>query len=137
MRKLRYNGVVTSMDGSMNRYEAIGTQNGKIVFLGTSQEGLAQQWDETVDLKGAAVLPGFNDTHMHLLHYAMFRRNVPLFGVKTIDEVVERCKARIDAEHPDYLIGMGWNQETMEEGWLLTREDMATGSSLPGRSMLA
>lgn len=43
MRKLRYNGVVTSMDGSMNRYEAIGTQNGKIVFLGTSQEGLAQQ----------------------------------------------------------------------------------------------
>lgn len=55
MRKLRYNGVVTSMDGSMNRYEAIGTQNGKIVFLGTSQEGLAQQWDETVDLKGAAV----------------------------------------------------------------------------------
>ena len=124
MRKLRYNGAVTSMDGSMSRYEAIGTQDGKIVFLGTSQEALAQQWDETVDLKGAAVLPGFNDTHMHLLHYAMFRRNVPLLGVKTIDEVVERCKARIDAEHPDYLIGMGWNQETMEEGRLLTKEDM-------------
>ena len=124
MRKLRYNGAVTSMDGSMSRYEAIGTQDGKIVFLGTSQEALAQQWDETVDLKGAAVLPGFNETHMHLLHYAMFRRNVPLLGVKTIDEVVERCKARIDAEHPDYLIGMGWNQETMEEGRLLTKEDM-------------
>lgn len=124
MRKLRYNGAVTSMDGSMNRYEAIGTQDGKIVFLGTNQEALDQQWDEKVDLKGAAVLPGFNDTHMHLLHYAMFRRNVPLFGVKTIDEVVERCKARMDAEHPDYLIGMGWNQETMEEGRLLTKEDM-------------
>ena len=124
MRKLRYNGIVTSMDGSMSRYEAIGTQDGKIVFLGTSQEALYQQWDEKTDLKGATVLPGFNDTHMHLLHYAMFRRNVPLFGVKTIDEVVERCKARIDAEHPDYLIGMGWNQETMEEGRLLTKEDM-------------
>ena len=33
MRKLRYNGAVTSMDGSMNRYEAIGTQDGKIVFV--------------------------------------------------------------------------------------------------------
>ena len=124
MRVLRYNGIVTSMDSAMARYEAIGTEEGKIVFLGTSREGLAQSWDQTIDLGGAMVLPGFNDTHMHLLHYAMFRRNVPLFGVKTIDEVVDRCKARIQAERPDYLIGMGWNQETMEEGRLLTRADM-------------
>ena len=124
MRTLRYHGKVVSMDGTMRRYQAIGTQDSKIVFLGTDEEGLAQEWDQKVDLKGAMVLPGFNDTHMHLLHYAMFRRNVPLLGVKNIDEVVERCKARIEQEHPAYLIGMGWNQETMEEGRLLTRADM-------------
>src|SRR5699024_6375699 len=116
MRTLRYHGKVVSMDGTMRRYQAIGIQDSKIVFLGTDEEGLAQEWDQKVDLKGAMVLPGFNDTHMHLLHYAMFRRNVPLLGVKNIDEVVERCKARIEQEHPAYLIGMGWNQETMEEG---------------------
>ena len=124
MRTLRYNGTILSMDQTISRYEAIGVQDGKIVFLGTNQEALTQRWDEKKDLNGACVLPGFNDTHMHLLHYAMFRRNVPLLGVKNIDEVVARCKARIETEHPGYLIGMGWNQETMEEGRLLTKEDM-------------
>ena len=101
MRTLRYNGTILSMDQTISRYEAIGVQDGKIVFLGTNQEALTQRWDEKKDLNGACVLPGFNDTHMHLLHYAMFRRNVPLMVVKNIDEVVERCKARIEEEHPD------------------------------------
>lgn len=124
MRRLWYNGKVVSMDRAMSRYEAVGVENGRIVFLGDSAQALQQPWEEMRDLQGAMVLPGFSDSHMHLLHYAMFRRNVPLFGVKSIDEVVERCRARIAKEHPAYLIGMGWNQETMEEGRLLTREDM-------------
>ncbi|MEQ2456108.1 amidohydrolase [Flavonifractor hominis] len=124
MRRLWYNGKVVSMDRVMSRYEAVGVEDGRIVFLGDSAQALQQSWEETRDLQGAMVLPGFNDSHMHLLHYAMFRRNVPLFGVKNIDEVVERCQARIAKENPAYLIGMGWNQETMEEGRLLTREDM-------------
>ena len=57
MRVLRYNGIVTSMDSAMARYEAIGTEEGKIVFLGTSREGLAQSWDQTIDLGGAMVWP--------------------------------------------------------------------------------
>ena len=42
MRTLRYHGKVVSMDGTMRRYQAIGTQDSKIVFLGTDEEGLAQ-----------------------------------------------------------------------------------------------
>ena len=91
MRRLWFNGKVVSMDKAMTRYEAIGTENDKIVFLGSSQEGLSQNWDETRDLKGAMVLPGFSDTHMHMLYYAMFQKNVALFGVPSIEEIVARC----------------------------------------------
>ena len=124
MRRLWYNGKVVSMDEAMTRYEAVGTEDGKIVFLGADADALAQSWDETKDLQGAMVLPGFNDTHMHMLYYAMFQKNVALFGVDSIETIVERCRERIEKNHPDYLLGMGWNQETMKEGRMPTREDM-------------
>ena len=124
MRRLWYNGKVVSMDGAMTRYEAVGAEDDKIVFLGTSADALAQSWDEKKDLQGAMVLPGFNDTHLHMLYYAMFQKNVALFGVDSIETIVERCRERIEKNHPDYLLGMGWNQETMKEGRMPTREDM-------------
>lgn len=92
--------------------------------MGSVQEALAQAWDETRDLQGAMVLPGFTDSHMHLLHYAMIQKNLSLFGVASIGEIIERGRARIERDHPSYLIGMGWNQETMAEGRLVTREDL-------------
>ena len=39
------------------------------------------------------VLPGFNDTHLHMLYYAMFQKNVALFGVDSIETIVERCRS--------------------------------------------
>lgn len=124
MRRLWYNGTVASMDGAMRRYEAVGAEDGRLTFLGSVQEALAQAWDETRDLQGAMVLPGFTDSHMHLLHYAMIQKNLSLFGVASIGEIIERGRARIERDHPSYLIGMGWNQETMVEGRLVTREDL-------------
>ena len=51
MRRLWYNGTVASMDGAMRRYEAVGAEDGRLTFLGSVQEALAQAWDETRDLQ--------------------------------------------------------------------------------------
>ena len=124
MRKLWYHGVVTSMDPNMTRYEAIGAENGKIVFLGSDADGLALDWDETEDLGGNLVLPAFSDTHMHMLHYALFQQNMMLFGVPSIEELVIRAKARIAEQKPGYLLGMGWNQESLAEGRMVDKDDL-------------
>ena len=124
MKRLWYNGKVVSMDAAMTRYEAIGTEDGRIVYLGTGAGAQGQAWDEQRDLAGAMVLPGFTDSHMHMLHYALFQKNVALFGVESIDKLIQLCRARIDRDKPGYLIGMGWNQETMAEGRLVTRDDL-------------
>ena len=124
MRRLWYNGKVVSMDAGMSRYEAVGVEDGDIVFLGSGEEGLAQSWDEKRDLNGAAVLPGFNDTHLHFLYYAMFQKNVPLFGADSIETIVSRCRARIGQDSPEYLLGMGWNQEEMSDGRMPDRRDL-------------
>ena len=108
----------------MRRYEAIGVEDGKIVFLGSDAEGLAQRWDAVTDLEGHLMLPGFMDTHIHMLYYGQMKRNVDLFGVAGVDEVVERCRAFLQAKRPNALIGWGWNQETMAEQRYLTRQDV-------------
>ena len=75
MRRLWYNATVASMDGNMNAYQAIGTDGIKIVFLGSSADAERQSWDEKRNMNGAMILPGFNDTHMHMLYYATFSRS--------------------------------------------------------------
>lgn len=124
MRKLWYNGIVTTMDAAMSRCEAIGVENDKIIFVGSGADAKALPWDETEDLRGRAVLPGFSDTHMHMLHYALFQRNLALFGVASIEELIRLARARIADQRPAYLLGMGWNQETMTEGRLVNRGDL-------------
>ena len=124
MRRLWYHGAVDSMDRSMTRYEAIGTEDGRIVFLGTDREALAQDWDERTDLEGRQLLPGFNDTHMHLLYYAFFQKNLPLFGVDSIETMVRLGRERVERDRPPYLLGMGWNQETLAEGRMPNRQDL-------------
>ena len=84
MKRLWYNGKIVSMDSTMTRYEAMGVEDDKIVYLGSTAEARTQQWDEVRDLEGAMVLPGFNDTHIHMLYYALFQKNVSLFGSDSI-----------------------------------------------------
>ena len=112
------------MDPAMRRYEAIGTEAGRIIFLGTSREGLEQAWDEVRDLEGASVLPGFHDTHMHLLYYAMFQKHVPLFGSDSIQSIVSLCRDRIQRDRPAYLVGQGWNQADLTDGRMPDRRDL-------------
>ena len=80
MRRLWCHGKVDSMARPTRRCEAVGVENETIVFLGTDQEALTQNWDEIIDLEGRQVLPGFSDTHMHLLHYVLFQKIWPCSG---------------------------------------------------------
>lgn len=124
MRRLWYNGKIASVDPENRVYQALGTEERKIVFLGSTQEAAALPWDEQTDLHGALMLPGFQDSHMHMIHYALHQRNVSLSGVDSIPRAIQICRERIEREHPSYLVAVGWNQEMMREGRLLTREDM-------------
>ena len=44
MRRLWCHGKVDSMARPTRRYEAVGVENETIVFLGTDQEALTQNW---------------------------------------------------------------------------------------------
>ena len=113
------------MDESDNFYSAIGVENGKIVYLSKNSEDFQnQKWDEIVDLGGKLMLPGFSDTHMHLVQYSFFnKKNVSLFETKTIDEIIKVCREFHEKEKGAFLFGFGWNQDNLADKRMPTKED--------------
>lgn len=124
MRRLWFHGKVDTMVPGQPRQQAVGVEDGTIVFVGSDQGALALPWDEKTDLDGRQVLPGFTDTHMHLLLYALFQDSLPLVGAPSIEAIIEQGRAKLAQTGASYLLGMGWNQETLAEGRMPTRADL-------------
>ncbi len=86
---------------------------------------------ETVDLRGAFVMPGFNDAHLHLGEGARLRREVDLNGTRSLAEALARI-AEAAARAPDgaWLTGGGWDEHHWPGHPLPTRGelDRVTGS---------
>ena len=101
--------------------QAVLQEDGVIKAVGTNGEILALcDWDtEKIDCGGKTVIPGLNDSHMHLLMVGEVLNEPPIFGCRSVEDMVEICK-KFAAEHPDAIRhgmhGQGWNQDLFEEG---------------------
>ena len=55
--------------------------------------------EEKVDLGGRLLLPGFVDTHLHMLHYAFVERSVVAYHLQRLFVLVEDLRFEQDARH--------------------------------------
>jgi hypothetical protein len=100
---------------SVVREEAIAVRGDRIQAVGKNVdiEKLKGPQTQVIDLSGHFVMPGFNDAHLHLADAGMQKLNVDLSGVKTLDELRERVRAKVQAAKPgEWILGGGWD-ETM------------------------
>ncbi len=119
MITLYKNGNVHTMEDVNSTAEAFVVDGNKFVYVGN--ENGAREYLRTdnlsfteVDLGGRLVLPGFNDSHIHFVHYAKSMRCVNLVGTKSLGEIRERLKARLqerDVSDESWLEGEGWNHD--------------------------
>ncbi len=129
MNTLFINGKIATLDSENNFYEALGIRDNLIKFLGTNAEAeeVCQNYDEVIDLKGKVVLPGFNDSHMHLLNYGYALNMMDLTKFSSIDEIITAGKALIYSRPADALnslLGRGWNQDRLLENRFPTKDDL-------------
>lgn len=97
-----------------NKFVYVGTLKGAKDYLGNLKE---ENFNE-VDLKGKFVIPGFNDSHMHFLHFAKSLKNIDLVGVKSIEEIKKRIENAVKDRNPgdtSWIEGEGWNQDYFED----------------------
>ena len=130
------NGNFYTMDDEKKNAQAVAVKDGIIKAVGTDAEISAMKTAETevIDLGGKTVIPGFNDSHLHLLGYAARLSMVELSGVKSIDDMINRFKEFIEKHNipaGTFVYGSGWNQNLFEgEKINPTKYDLDKASSV-------
>lgn len=130
------NASIATMDRERPAAESAVVVGHFFAYVG-SQEG-AEAWLKAhpqkelsvLDCGGAFLMPGFNDSHMHYLHYVKAKKgSVNLTGCASLSGVVERMKKGFaesyDRESGLWLTGEGWNQDYFaDEKRFPTAEDL-------------
>jgi predicted amidohydrolase YtcJ len=108
------NGNIITVDSNNTIVEAIAVIDDKIVSLGSSDEIINLVGDSTdvIDLKGKTAIPGFIDSHAHLISTGQAKITLNLRDAKNWDEVVYLVAAAADeSRNGEWIIGRGWHQE--------------------------
>ncbi|QXJ24281.1 amidohydrolase [Actinomadura graeca] len=109
------NGRVLVLDGHFRKAEAVAIRDGRVLAVGRSRDMRRYTGSRTkvLDAGGGTVLPGINDSHLHLasqgLSVAPFNINV---DTATIEQLVAVVRAAAEAAPaPDsWIRGRGWQE---------------------------
>jgi predicted amidohydrolase YtcJ len=121
-----YNGRVFSGDGTGTFAEAVAVRGNQILRSGSNREvkRLRRPQTTVVDAHGGAVLPGFNDAHVHFLSGGLELEQLDLLDATTLPQIEEKIRA-FAAAHPDraWVLGRGWYYQPFPGG-LPTRQQL-------------
>src|ERR1044072_4659313 len=108
------NARVRTLDATRPMAEAVAVYGNRIKAVGTNAEvrALAGTKTRVIDAKGALVLPGFNDTHVHFLSGGFQLSSVDLRDASTQQEFAERIR-RFSEKLPKgrWITGGDWDHE--------------------------
>ena len=107
------------MDAGQPRVTAVAIAGDRFAAAGSDAEirSLLGAGGREIDLRGATVVPGFIDAHIHFLSYGLSLREIDLSGVPTLSSALERVKARAGGTPAgQWLMGRGWDQSIWEGG---------------------
>lgn len=129
MKSVLKNSRCYTLDKNNSIVEAVLMEDGKIKALGTNEEilNLAGPDAEIIDAEGKTVLPGFYDSHIHLLSYGYSLSMAYLDDCKSIDDVITTLKKYIEDNNippGTWVEGRGWNETDYPEGRVPNRHDL-------------
>ncbi|MFP4205947.1 MAG: amidohydrolase [Spirochaetaceae bacterium] len=104
-------GTVLLMDEHFGEADALLVRDNRIAAVGTAQAVAAEAGADAAhyDLDGRALIPGFNDNHIHLANMADRERTPSLAGLSKA-EIIERVReAYADAAPGEWLIATQWD----------------------------
>lgn len=111
-----WGGPIHTADDAQPTAEAVAVRGGRIVFVGARLDvaPMVGRATQVVDLRGAALFPGFVDAHAHLRGIGERELTLNLEGTGSVAALVERVGAEVAKARPgEVIIGRGW----IETGW--------------------
>lgn len=121
MKTFYINGTIITMEEDTPYAEAVCVENGRILSVGKEEQVLVlrKEGDETVDLQGKTMLPGFIDAHSHFVGAANAMTQCDLSECKDFAEIVQAMKAFKEKRHLSddaWIIGSNYDQNFLREG---------------------
>lgn len=100
---------------------AVAVAGGKIVAVGPDGDpqirDLAGPATQIIDLRGRALLPGFQDAHVHPAFAGVTMVGCNLIGAATLDEALARIRSYADSRPGlPWIAGAGWRMEWFPRG---------------------
>jgi predicted amidohydrolase YtcJ len=121
------NGNFYTVDERLPRAEAILVENGRIVFVGSNSAVMKFRKGntETVDLRGATVVPGMTDSHYHLIGVGEREMTLNLEGTSSLTDFLVRVQHHAEqALRGSWVTGRGWNEALWNQPLLPSRSDL-------------
>ncbi|WP_240791278.1 amidohydrolase [Roseomonas sp. AR75] len=100
--------------------EAVAVRGDRVLAVGSAEDVAAAAPDaRVVALEGRAVIPAFNEAHMHLLPYGLGLAQVNLRAeeVRSLDEALRRIRAAAEsAPKGAWILGRGYDHGELDVG---------------------
>ena len=135
------NAHIVTVDDHFSIARAAAVRDGRFIAVGSDAAVLQTKGPNTrvVDLRGQTVLPGFNDTHVHLTAGKDLETQVDLTDIHSINDIRAAIAARArQSKAGDWIVGTrGWWEYQLAEKRLPTRADLDVAApnnpvSIPG-----
>jgi predicted amidohydrolase YtcJ len=105
------NGKVYSASNAAPFHEAVAIRGNTIASVGRSAdlERLRGPNTEVIDARGRAVVPGFNDSHVHFLSGSLGLQHVDLANITSLREIQDKIRGFAAARpNQPWVRGRGW-----------------------------
>lgn len=105
------NADVYTVDANRSWAEAVAVTNGRITYVGPTNG--TPNWigpaTKVVDLQGKMLLPGFHDSHVHLVGGGVEMGECDINGLTKLDEILSAIE-KFAGSHPEkvWIRGGGW-----------------------------
>lgn len=129
-------GISIDRQGRVTRFTGIWIDDrGLVKQLLERKDKRPARTDFAVDGKGAVVIPGLIDSHLHIMEVGFAALTLDLSSTRSLAEAQARIRAYA-AEYPDrkWIVGRGWNQETWGLGRFPTAAEL--DAAVPDRPVL-
>ncbi|KAJ6704835.1 IMIDAZOLONEPROPIONASE [Salix purpurea] len=108
------NAVIFTSDASMPVADSMAIQNGRILRVGnySSLQDLIGGGTKELNVEGKVLVPGFVDSHVHLIYGGLQMGRVELRGVNQKEEFARRVKEAVgNVKQGSWVLGGGWNND--------------------------
>ena len=116
-RKIIFGGSIITMNDVQPTVQAIGIEGEKILVVGSLEEVKNKIGENHVgiNIKGKTLLPGFIDSHFHIVPILFFYVFLNLVDIKSQKELKELLKKSVDQKKPgDFIYGLNLKEEQFE-----------------------